>query len=76
MARINRRPLMLISCTACSITLLLVTLMIIFVESVTWFAEASIAAMLLFIIAFQIGVGQIPFFIGSGKLRPKIQIQT
>lgn len=67
---------MLISCTACSITLLLVTLMIIFVESVTWFAEASIAAMLLFIIAFQIGVGQIPFFIGSVKLRPKIQIQT
>ncbi|EDS30472.1 solute carrier family 2 [Culex quinquefasciatus] len=69
MARFNRRPLMLISCTACSITLLLVTLMIIFVESVTWFAEASIAAMLLFIIAFQIGVGQIPFFIGSVKLQ-------
>uniref|UniRef100_A0A8D8B3K8 Glucose transporter type 1 n=1 Tax=Culex pipiens TaxID=7175 RepID=A0A8D8B3K8_CULPI len=76
MARFNRRPLMLISCTACSITLLLVTLMIIFVESVTWFAEASIAAMLLFIIAFQIGVGQIPFFIGSGKLRSKIKIQA
>ncbi|XP_065081980.1 solute carrier family 2, facilitated glucose transporter member 3-like isoform X2 [Ochlerotatus camptorhynchus] len=65
MARFNRRPLMLISCVACGTTLLINTVIIHFIDSVDWFAKASIGAIVLFLLSYQLGVGQIPFFIGS-----------
>lgn len=34
-------------------------------DAVSWFGYASIASILLYIIVYQIGIGPIPFFIGS-----------
>lgn len=44
-------------------------------DSVDWFAMASIGAIVLFLLSYQLGVGQIPFFIGSGEINNR-GIQT
>ncbi|KAM7345809.1 solute carrier family 2, facilitated glucose transporter member 1-like isoform 2-T2 [Cochliomyia hominivorax] len=49
MAKIDRRPLMLMST----------------LDSVAWFAQGCIICIFLYIFFFQFGVGPIPFFIGS-----------
>ncbi|XP_037823260.1 solute carrier family 2, facilitated glucose transporter member 1-like isoform X1 [Lucilia sericata] len=65
MAKINRRPLMLMSSLVCSFFLLSFALMLNFIDSVSWFAQGCIACIFLYIFFFQFGVGPIPFFIGS-----------
>ncbi|XP_061401259.1 solute carrier family 2, facilitated glucose transporter member 3-like [Musca vetustissima] len=65
MARVNRRPLMLISSLLCSIFLLSFALMLNFIDDVAWFGPGCIACIFLYIFSFQFGVGPIPFFIGS-----------
>nr|XP_019537838.2 solute carrier family 2, facilitated glucose transporter member 1-like [Aedes albopictus] len=65
MNRFNRRLMMLISCTGCGITLLMNTIAIYFMDVVSWFPMASIVAIVLFLLSYQTGVGQIPFFVGS-----------
>uniref|UniRef100_A0A1I8MKE2 Major facilitator superfamily (MFS) profile domain-containing protein n=1 Tax=Musca domestica TaxID=7370 RepID=A0A1I8MKE2_MUSDO len=70
MARVNRRPLMLVSSMLCSIFLLSFALMLHFIDDVSWFAAGCIACIYFYIFSFQFGVGPIPFFIGSVAPRP------
>ncbi|XP_062544764.1 solute carrier family 2, facilitated glucose transporter member 1-like isoform X2 [Armigeres subalbatus] len=65
MDRFNRRPMMLISCIGCGITLLINTLAIYFVDYANWFAMISVGAIVAFLLFYQAGIGQIPFFIGA-----------
>ncbi|XP_021699789.1 solute carrier family 2, facilitated glucose transporter member 1 isoform X2 [Aedes aegypti] len=65
MDRFNRRPMMLISCIACGVTLLLNTTVIYFINEVSWLPMVSVGAIVLFLLSYQTGVGQIPFFIGA-----------
>ncbi|XP_058123236.1 solute carrier family 2, facilitated glucose transporter member 3-like [Anopheles ziemanni] len=65
MARCNRRFLALLSCSSCAVTLLILTMSIYFIDSISWFSHLCIGSMLLYIIFFQIGLGPIPFFIGT-----------
>ncbi|XP_073812622.1 solute carrier family 2, facilitated glucose transporter member 1-like isoform X2 [Musca autumnalis] len=65
MARVNRRPLMLISTLLCCIFLLGFALMLFFIDDVWWFGTGCIACIFLYIFSFQFGVGPIPYFIGS-----------
>ncbi|XP_019537837.3 solute carrier family 2, facilitated glucose transporter member 1 [Aedes albopictus] len=65
MAQYNRRTLCLISCSFCGLFMFCVAMMIHLMDAVPWFNYASIAAILLYITFFQLGLGPIPFFIGS-----------
>lgn len=66
MANVNRRPLAFISCLASG--LFLATLVVIFhyIAVVSWFPNACILAVFGYIVFYQIGLGPIPYFIGSG----------
>uniref|UniRef100_A0A182NQ80 Major facilitator superfamily (MFS) profile domain-containing protein n=1 Tax=Anopheles dirus TaxID=7168 RepID=A0A182NQ80_9DIPT len=65
MARCDRRTLSLLSCSSCAVILFILTLSIYFIEMVSWFSYICIGTILLYIIFFQLGLGPIPFFIGS-----------
>ncbi|XP_035792661.1 solute carrier family 2, facilitated glucose transporter member 3-like isoform X1 [Anopheles albimanus] len=67
MARCNRRLLCLLSCSACSVILFVLTMSIYLIDIVSWFSFVCIGTIFLYIIFFQLGLGPIPFFIGSGK---------
>ncbi|XP_052870590.1 solute carrier family 2, facilitated glucose transporter member 3-like isoform X2 [Anopheles cruzii] len=71
MAKFNRRFLALTSCSMCAIFLFCLTFIVYFIDDVEWFSYASIVAILLYILFYQIGLGPIPYFIGSGKAFPK-----
>ncbi|XP_053666520.1 solute carrier family 2, facilitated glucose transporter member 3-like [Anopheles marshallii] len=65
MARYNRRALSILSCSCCAIILFILTLSIHFNDLAEWFSYVCIGSILLYIIFFQLGLGPIPFFIGS-----------
>ncbi|XP_058056049.1 solute carrier family 2, facilitated glucose transporter member 3-like isoform X1 [Anopheles bellator] len=65
MARCDRRLCSLISCSACAVILFVFTMAVYFIDMVTWFSFVSVGTILLYIIFYQIGLGPIPFFIGS-----------
>ncbi|XP_055919474.1 solute carrier family 2, facilitated glucose transporter member 1-like [Eupeodes corollae] len=65
MANVNRRPLMQFSCFACAVFLLAFAFIRHFIEFFSWFAIAGIVCIFCYIFFYQIGVGPIPFFIGS-----------
>lgn len=65
MEKFNRRFLALLSCSMCAVFLFTLTFIVYFIEQVNWFAHASIFAVLLYILFYQIGLGPIPYFIGS-----------
>uniref|UniRef100_A0A182FCV6 Major facilitator superfamily (MFS) profile domain-containing protein n=1 Tax=Anopheles albimanus TaxID=7167 RepID=A0A182FCV6_ANOAL len=65
MARCNRRLLCLLSCSACSVILFVLTMSIYLIDIVSWFSFVCIGTIFLYIIFFQLGLGPIPFFIGS-----------
>ncbi|XP_030368969.1 solute carrier family 2, facilitated glucose transporter member 1-like [Scaptodrosophila lebanonensis] len=65
MARINRRPLMLFSSFFSMVFLFLFAMMLYYIESYRWFAMGCVACIFLYIFVFQLGLGPIPFFIGS-----------
>uniref|UniRef100_A0A1Q3FD87 Putative solute carrier family 2 facilitated glucose transporter member 3 n=1 Tax=Culex tarsalis TaxID=7177 RepID=A0A1Q3FD87_CULTA len=65
MEKVNRRFLALLSCSMCSVFLLGLTVVVYLIDSVSWFSYASIVAILLYILFYQIGLGPIPYFIGS-----------
>ncbi|XP_026841987.1 solute carrier family 2, facilitated glucose transporter member 7 isoform X1 [Drosophila persimilis] len=65
-----RRPLMMLSCAVCALSLLAMSIGLYFLESsgstvLTYFCAAFI---LIFILGFQIGLGPIAYFIGSELL--------
>ncbi|XP_058125663.1 solute carrier family 2, facilitated glucose transporter member 3-like [Anopheles ziemanni] len=65
MAKFTRRFLALLSCSMCAIFLFCLTFIVYFIDDVEWFSYASIVAILLYILFYQIGLGPIPYFIGS-----------
>uniref|UniRef100_A0A182JJG7 Major facilitator superfamily (MFS) profile domain-containing protein n=1 Tax=Anopheles atroparvus TaxID=41427 RepID=A0A182JJG7_ANOAO len=65
MARYNRRILTQVSCSACAIVLFIFTMSIYFIDVASWFSYLCIGSILLYIVVYQIGLGPIPFFIGS-----------
>ncbi|XP_055629802.1 solute carrier family 2, facilitated glucose transporter member 1-like isoform X2 [Toxorhynchites rutilus septentrionalis] len=65
MEKFNRRILALLSCSMCAVFLFCLTFVVYFIEEISWFSYASIAAVLLYILFYQIGLGPIPYFIGS-----------
>ncbi|EAT42164.1 AAEL006281-PA, partial [Aedes aegypti] len=65
MGHYNRRTLCLISCSFCALYMFCVAMLIHLMDVISWFNYASIFAILLYIIFFQLGLGPIPFFIGS-----------
>lgn len=61
----NRRPIILGSCFVSGIFLLLLTIVVTYIDAVSWFPTICVAAVLGYIFAYQIGLGPIPYFIGS-----------
>lgn len=65
MTRVNRRPLIFWSCLISGFFLFQLTFVVYFIDKVSWFPFACIAAVLFYIFFYQIGLGPIPYFIGS-----------
>ncbi|GAB0088520.1 solute carrier family 2, facilitated glucose transporter member 1 [Sergentomyia squamirostris] len=65
MKHINRRPISLISCTGSAIFLFILTFVVNYINYASWLGYACVAAVLLYIFFYQLGLGPIPFFIGS-----------
>lgn len=63
--RFGRRPLVLISCVGSALCLCLLTVAITFNDAVDWLHYVSTAAVLLYVLFYGIGLGPIPYFIGS-----------
>ncbi|XP_046649866.1 solute carrier family 2, facilitated glucose transporter member 3-like [Daphnia pulicaria] len=62
-ARFCRRPLMMISTSGISIFLTILAICIYFISKATWIPYCCIAALLLFVVFFDLGVGPLPFFL-------------
>lgn len=67
MRKVNRRPLSKLSCAGSCIFLVVLTFVINFIELADWLPYACIAAVFLYLIFYQLGLGPIPYFIGSGE---------
>lgn len=61
----GRRPLLLFSTGASTVLLALLALSMIFIDSFWWIPYMSMALVLLYVLLFGIGLGPIPYFIGS-----------
>lgn len=73
MEKVNRRPLMLTSTFGCAIFLFLLSAFYSFAESSSVLPMMCVVALLGYIFVYQLGLGPIPFFCGSGKnpLKPQ-----
>lgn len=67
MKTINRRPLGMLSCAGSCVFLFILTFVIHFINLAPWLPYASIASVFCYLIFYQIGLGPIPYFIGSGQ---------
>lgn len=65
MEKINRRPITIYSCLFSGIFLVLLTFVMRYVDAVSWFSMVCVFSVFAYIIAYQIGLGPIPYFIGS-----------
>lgn len=65
MEKCNRRPIFLYSCLFSGIFLVLLTFVKQYVDAVSWFPMACVLFVFAYILAYQIGLGPIPYFIGS-----------
>ncbi|XP_059614809.1 solute carrier family 2, facilitated glucose transporter member 1 isoform X2 [Phlebotomus argentipes] len=65
MKHFNRRPISLISCLGSGIFLFILTFVVNYIDFASWMAYACITCVLLYILLFAIGLGPIPFFLGS-----------
>lgn len=65
MEKINRRPIIINSCLFSGLFLVVLTVVVQYVNAISWFSMACVFAVFGYIIAFQIGLGPIPYFIGS-----------
>lgn len=67
MEKVDRRPLMLTSCFGSGLFLLLLSIFYGLSEHSSAFPALSVVAMFGYILVYQIGLGPIPFFTGSGN---------
>lgn len=65
MKTINRRPLSMLSCAGSFVFLVVLTFVIHFIELADWLPYACVASVFAYLIFYQIGLGPIPYFIGS-----------
>ncbi|XP_037034948.1 solute carrier family 2, facilitated glucose transporter member 1-like isoform X2 [Bradysia coprophila] len=65
MAKVNRRPLAFYSCLVSGVMLAILTVIVSLIELATWLPYACIVAVFGYIIAYQMGLGPIPYFIGT-----------
>lgn len=65
MEKCNRRPIFLYSCLFSGIFLVCLTFVRRYVDEVSWFPMACVFLVFAYILAYQIGLGPIPYFIGS-----------
>lgn len=65
MGKFNRRPIFLLSVLFSGFFLVILTFFYINVKSVSWYSSACVLSVLGYILAFQIGLGPLPYFIGS-----------
>ncbi|XP_017839965.1 solute carrier family 2, facilitated glucose transporter member 7 [Drosophila busckii] len=63
--KLDRRILMSVSCLVCCLVLTLLAFGLAFMSAAKWIAFACIIVFSLFIIAFNMGLGPIPYFIGA-----------
>lgn len=66
MKTINRRPLSMFSCAGSFVFLIVLTFVVHFIELAEWLPYACIASVFAYLIFYQLGLGPIPYFIGSG----------
>ncbi|XP_032776899.2 solute carrier family 2, facilitated glucose transporter member 1 [Daphnia magna] len=64
-ARFCRRPLMMISTIGVSVFLVVLALCIFFINKASWIPYCCIAALLIYVVFFDVGVGPLPFFLPS-----------
>lgn len=65
MSRCNRRPIIIYSCLVSGVFLVMLTIVFTYIDAVSWFPNACVGAVFGYILAFQVGLGPIPYFIGS-----------
>ncbi|KAF5283740.1 hypothetical protein FQA39_LY17237 [Lamprigera yunnana] len=65
MSRFKRRSVMQISCISSIICLLILFLSIDYMDNASWIPYICIAAVLAYVLCYGIGLGPIPFFVGS-----------
>lgn len=65
MEKIDRRPVIIYSCVFSSLFLVLLTFTFNYIDAVSWFASVAVFSVFAFIVAYQFGLGPIPYFIGS-----------
>lgn len=65
MEKFNRRPIFLLSVLFSGFFLVIVSVFYINVHSVPWFSYACILSVVGYISAYQVGLGPLPYFIGS-----------
>lgn len=61
----NRRPVIIGSCFLSGIFLALLAIVVHYIEAVAWFPIACVLAVFSYIFVYQVGLGPIPYFIGS-----------
>ncbi|XP_070502732.1 solute carrier family 2, facilitated glucose transporter member 1-like [Chironomus tepperi] len=64
MARVNRRPLIMLSCFGCGVFLFLLSIFYGYSDSYSSFPMLCVVALLGYILLYQIGLGPVPYFIG------------
>lgn len=65
MEKINRRTVIIISCLFSGFFLVTLTIFKTYVNDVSWFPYACVISVFGYIIAYQFGLGPIPYFIGT-----------
>lgn len=65
MEKINRRPIIINSCLFSGLFLIVLTITCNYIEAWSWLPAISVFSVFGYIIAYQIGLGPIPYFIGS-----------
>lgn len=65
MEHFNRRPVIIGSCFFSGIFLTILAIVVNYIHAVPWFPIACVMAVFAYIFVYQIGLGPIPYFIGS-----------
>lgn len=65
MKKYNRRPIIMGSCFFAGIFLVILTFVVTYVDEISWFPIACVFSVFGYILCYQIGLGPIPYFIGS-----------
>lgn len=68
MKTVNRRPLSMLSCFGSFVFLIVLTAVVHFIDLADWLPYACIASVFAYLIFYQMGLGPIPYFIGSGMV--------